>query len=81
MHTKTCCAATGIRTKMSTVEVSLGYLIFLPILLLYAIIALAIIAESFGKFLLPRTKKNSPKISANLRSTYCLDTTYGDEGL
>ena len=48
MHTKTCCAATGIRTKMSTVEVSLGYLIFLPILLLYAIIALAIIAESFG---------------------------------
>ena len=57
MHSKTCCAATGIRTKMSTVEVSLGYLIFLPILLLYAIIALAIIAESFGKFLLPRDKE------------------------
>ena len=48
MHSKTCCAATGIRTKLSTVEVSLGCPIFLPILLLYAIIALAIIAEQFG---------------------------------
>ena len=48
MPHKTCCAATGIKAKMSTIEGPLGRLISLPILLLYAIIALAIIAELFG---------------------------------
>lgn len=45
---KTNCAATGIRSKMSTVEGVFGCLISLPILLLCAIIAIAIIAEQFG---------------------------------
>jgi len=45
---KTACAAMKIRSKMSTVEGLLEYLISLPILLLRAIIAIAIIAEQFG---------------------------------
>ena len=45
---KTRCAVMGIRSKMSTVEGLLRQLIFLPVLLACAIIALAIIAEQFG---------------------------------
>jgi hypothetical protein len=45
MPHKTCCAATGIKAKMSTIEGPLGRLISLPILLLCAIIALAIISR------------------------------------
>ena len=66
MHHKTCCAVTGIRTKMSTIEGSLGHLISLLILLLCAIIALAIISRIIRLISPhPQTIKNSPKFSAN----------------